>query len=91
MPSKTKFSLTKIVLVSWRDATSQSKWNSKENYLAAEPSEILTVGFLLKQDKKTITVIMSQAEDDEMCASLSIPKDWCSKIKVLATFKPRSK
>ena len=89
--NKPTFPLNKIVLISWRDATSQNKWNSKENYLAAKPSEILTVGFLLKQDKKTITVIMSQAEDEEMCASLSIPKDWCNKIKVLATHKLRSK
>lgn len=89
--SQPKFPLNKVVLINWRDATADNKWKPKEEYTAAEPSEILTVGFLLKQTKKTITVIMNQATDGDLCSSIAIPKDWCINVRTLATFKPRKR
>lgn len=88
---KNKFPLNKIVLISWRDASSRSMWGSREEYLEHEPMEILTVGFLLKQDKKSITVVASQAEDSDLHQAIAIPRDWVTKIKVLASCKPKRK
>ena len=80
---KLKFSLTKIVQVDWSYASSIDGWNIAETFLQHEPIAIRSVGFLLKHNKKCLTLIMNQAYNNDLSMGLSIPTGWIRAVKVL--------
>jgi len=77
--------LDKIVVVHWRDANARGGWDTRGEYLKHEIAKVVTSGFLLKQDDKSITVVSTQCKDWADCnGAISIPIEWCSSIKVVA-------
>ena len=81
---KLKWPLTKVIEVSWWDANARSAWGSREEYMHHDIAPCLTVGYLLKQTKKSVTVVMTQGADfDDVNQAISIPMNWVEKIKVL--------
>ena len=78
------FKLDTIVEVEWNDANSRSSWSGLDVYLAHDVAKCRTVGYLLKKSKKSITLVMSQSEEDCDCnAAMSIPMPWVTKFRVV--------
>jgi hypothetical protein len=76
--------MKRVVEVCWQDACTTSRWRSRADYLKlATPAHCRTVGYILKQTKKSITVIQTQGDNEDLNASMTIPMDWVTKIKVL--------
>lgn len=84
MAKKLKWPLTRVVEISWFDANARSSWGSREDYMQHDIAPVLTVGYLLKQDKRQVTVVASQGVDFDDCnGAISIPLSWIVKMKVL--------
>jgi hypothetical protein len=81
---KQKWPIGKVVEISWFDAAARSRWDSAEEYYNHEIAPVVTVGYLLRDDSKQVTVIQSQGADmDDVNGGIAIPKSWIVKIKVL--------
>jgi len=62
----------KILLIRWHDATSYGEeWQSNGKF---KPVDTLTVGFLMKETKKRITVCQSYADNKQINQVLTIPR-----------------
>ena len=49
-----------IVEVLWEDAVTAGGWREPEGYKEMEPTEVRTVGYLLKTTRSVVTVVQSQ-------------------------------
>ncbi len=73
-----------MVEVHWLDACTTSSWRSRaESLKLASPAHCRTVGYVLKATKKSITLIQSQGDNEDMNGSMTIPRSWVSKIRKL--------
>lgn len=73
-----------VVEVHWVDACTTSRWRSRKDYLAlATPANCRTVGYILKQTKKSITVVQTQGDNEDMNGSMTIPMGWVEKVRRL--------
>jgi len=72
----------KLIYIEWYDACSSSGWNSpdKLDYTALL---VKTVGWLLKEEKNTISIVHSNAENHDVMGLVTIPKGWIKKRKYL--------
>ena len=78
-----KYALNKVVLVDWRDACTKGGWDYIGAYAKHAPSNIRTVGFLLKKTKKEILIATSQSEDGDINQSIAIPLPWVVRVVTL--------
>lgn len=79
-----KWPLTTVLEISWYDANAKSRWGSLEEYLEHDIAPVLSTGYLLKESKKSITLIQSMGTDwDDVNGAIAIPKSWIIKRKVL--------
>ena len=71
------------VVIEWNDANSWSGWQNDTAELTLAP--IVSLGFKLREDKKSITIVQSldqQLSDAfKVHAMLIIPKGWIKSIK----------
>lgn len=75
---------SKVVEVSWFDANARGAWGSASDYMQHSIAPVLTVGYLLKQDKKEVIVVQSVGADFDDCnGAIAIPLSWIAKMKVL--------
>lgn len=76
--------MKELLEVHWHDACTTSLWRSRKDYLElAEPVHCRTVGYLLKKTKRSLTLIMTQGNNDDINGSMTIPRDWIQKITTL--------
>ena len=68
-----------IVELIWKDSTASSHWQDID--ADAEPSRIITVGYVLKVDKDVVVLTHSVSDNDNRMGYLTIPKSVISKIK----------
>ncbi len=74
----------KIVRIEWEDSCSDDAWQSREKALTHSPSKCRTVGFLLKKDKKEVTVAGNLSDTTTQVGMLmSIPRSCIKKITIL--------
>lgn len=52
-------------------------------YEAHTTANCKTVGYLLKNTREEITVVLSQCDNEDLNQCITIPKAWVRKIKVL--------
>ena len=82
--AKLKWPLTKVVEIHWYDANARSSWGSRQDYLEHSIAQVVTVGYLFKQNDKEVMVVSSQGVDFDDCnGGISIPLTWISKMKVI--------
>ena len=76
-----------LVLITWRDACTYSGWRDKKTaYKETGPAHCLSVGWLLTNDKKQVTIFATRAhdpEDGDINSIISIPAAWVEKMEVL--------
>lgn len=72
------------VLVTWRDTTTRhSGWESVERAQTLIPSEVKTVGFVIRDTKTELLLVQSVADDDETMGVIAIPRGWVKKVERL--------
>lgn len=71
----------KIVKVRWLDAMSEDSWTDIDVAIKQECPLQETVGYLLRQDEKTIVLAASLDVVNKSVASIySIPQSWCIEV-----------
>ena len=90
MPKKTKkpttkqdFPINTIVEILWEDACSLSGWDNIETYKNHTAMPVKSVGYLIKRNKKCITLAGTQALDEGFCQGITIPLSWMKQIRTL--------
>lgn len=82
--SKKQWPLTEVIEVHWYDANARSSWASREEYMSHDIAPVVSVGYLLKDTKKSVTLVSSMGVDWDDCnGAISIPQSWIVKKKVL--------
>ena len=72
-----------IVVVDWLDANSYGAgWKHKEE-LDGQLLKCSTVGWLMRDDKKTISMAATASEDEFVTDACVIPKSFITKVTVL--------
>lgn len=71
-----------LVIVYWRDAASDDRWQKISDAKEMTPEPCRTVGWLLNQNE-THYVIAGTVGGDECSQIFSIPKAWADKIEAL--------
>lgn len=80
----TKWPLTKVLEVTWFDANAKSGWGSREEYNQHDIAPVVSIGYLLRESKRSITLVSSQGVDwDDVNGAIAIPKSWIAKQKIL--------
>lgn len=90
MKSKTKINSDvvdgdNIEVITWRDAQSDDGWDSERT---AELATIITVGFLIKENKEAVCIASTWADPDSNCR-LHIPKSWIKDRKTMCINKKK--
>tara|TARA_R110000796_G_scaffold188298_1_gene305184 strand:- start:135 stop:512 length:378 start_codon:yes stop_codon:yes gene_type:complete len=72
-----------IEVIKWKDAQSEDGWSSERT---AELATVITVGFLIKENKEAVCIASTWADPDSNC-KLHIPKSWIKERKTLCINK----
>ena len=75
-----------MVLVEWVDSCSPSRvWGTAESLRTYNPVTVKSVGFLVKDDKRGITIVqgLGAESDPDACLPMAIPRGCVKKIKRL--------
>ena len=75
-----KFPLDQVVIVDWTDACGSPGWGDREEFEAIDGIAVRSVGFLLRKDKRFITLMQTQSIEGGMNASITIPAGWVKMI-----------
>ena len=75
----------RLVRVDWFDARSlESGWKSLEKAKAMELEQCVSVGFVVNENKLSITLVSSLTEKEGLCdGEVIIPKGWVATIQEL--------
>lgn len=69
------------VYVEWHDATSIDAWDDESEAIKMQPHLIRSVGWLIKEDKKSLTIALSWDEQGEQVSQyLVIPRTWIVEV-----------
>ncbi len=63
-----------LVHVTWRDASGTGVWHSLEEARQCNPISIHSVGWLIREDKRTVTVVGSFGANGSVSDRNTIPK-----------------
>ena len=80
---KLKWPLHKIVEVEWADASAFSGWRDISVYVKHTAANCKSCGYLLQKTKTTITIALSQCDNDDLDQAICIPLAWIKKITVI--------
>lgn len=69
-----------LVTVRWEDCQSHNGWSSLDDACKAEPAEVVSVGWLIRKDKKVLTVAHGRSVD-EVLGYTVIPMSWVNDIR----------
>lgn len=73
-----------MVLVEWRDAHNNPNWRKLEKVLQRGEEDLIvvrSVGYLLQKTPRILKLGHGISEDDMVESTLTLPRDWCQKIK----------
>lgn len=73
----------RLLYVEWEDACSfDNTWGPKQRY-EGHLDYIQSVGFVVAETKKSITLCASKAQSGNYCSDITIPKSCIRKKKIL--------
>ena len=72
-----------LVLVNWVDSCSWHEWQSPESAAKAGPTQCRTVGWQITGTKKSISVVQSVNECDDVSETWIIPRSCVRRIRRL--------
>lgn len=75
--------LSSRVEIVWADAAGISGWNDLEDLKTHKPVQAKSVGYLLKADSESVTLIGTQASDNGACQGITIPFSWIREVNLL--------
>lgn len=79
--------LPQLVLITWRDACTYSGWrDAKHAKTETGPAVCESVGWLLENNKETVTIYATKAadpKDPDINSIISIPAAWVTKMQAL--------
>lgn len=74
----------KPILVEWIDACSVDDWTDVADAKAQELAHMKTLGFLVSEDDKKLTIALSwDSSNDSVSQFLVIPKAWIESRRIL--------
>ena len=73
----------KLIYVEWKDACTSHGWNYNEGM---ELMDVRTVGWVVQQDKTTVTIATSQSKGGKFLDPITIPKHSITKMKTLKRY-----
>jgi hypothetical protein len=73
----------KIVEITWEDIASHQGWSPLSEHLAAGTALCFSVGYLIRKDKKQVTILQSVCQDGDVTESLCIPRAVIQRIRIL--------
>lgn len=78
----------KLLWIKWKDSTSQQGgiWHDLESVKDMKPLSIVTVGYLIQESKKHITVASSITKH-QVAGDICIPKSCIKSIKTLSNIE----
>lgn len=74
--------MIKVILVEWEDTSSYGEWSDVNKKFPT--LKCRSVGLLLREDKKNLTIFQTQSTINQVTEVLVIPKAVIKKRKVLA-------
>ena len=68
--------MNKIVKIEWYDAYSLDSWQNKDIAVAVnkEPMLCHSIGYLLSEDDKSVSICHTFNNDNQVCGVIQIPK-----------------
>lgn len=72
-----------IVVVEWLDALNTQDWQRLDD-IKAEAHRVRSVGFLIAKNEKAVVLAHGLDNEGSAESTLTIPRDWCQKIKRIA-------
>jgi len=77
----------KIMVVEWQDSSSSDHWQDLDSLLF-EPVSVISVGQVIQEDDKAISLALSLGSHEQVCATITIPCCSIIKSEVLPTSDP---
>jgi len=76
----------KFVEVHWVDSISSARWRTVDEVkdFSSKEFRIVTMGFLIMENKKVVTIASTIGEDDAYISMMGIPRGCIKKIKFLS-------
>ena len=75
--------LNSRVEIIWADACGLNGWTDLEDIKAHRPVQARSVGYLIRADSESVTLIGTQASDSCGCQGITIPFSWIRKVILL--------
>ena len=72
-----------VVEVTWVDTTSWHTWLEEQDYRGLKPTVCVSVGYLLKNDKRVVRMAMSHGSEDTYGMIKVIPQGCIRKVRTL--------
>lgn len=79
MSSSRKFPLKKVT-IDWTDACTEDAWRHLSDVDIHGGINVRSTGFLMKEDKKGVTIAASVADNGMCFSKLFIPRQWIKRI-----------
>ncbi len=65
----------KAAMVIWEDAVSQDEWQDLKEAIKLEPAKIISIGFVLKEDEKSMLLALNfHPEEERVSQTISVLK-----------------
>jgi len=81
-----------LVLIRWKDIVGDDNWQTRKDAKELQPHEFVSVGWLLRKDKKSIVITSCYSPDDDTVGSVtSIPMGTVLEVKQLRSHRMSSK
>lgn len=73
----------RIARVVWHDAWTHGGWDKLEDYKNQEPIECHSVGYLITNNRRHLTLLQTVSASGKGTDSITIPKSWVQEIYYL--------
>lgn len=72
-----------VVMVEWVDALNTQDWQRLDD-IKPEAHKVRSVGFLIAKNERAVVLAHGLDNEGSAESTLTIPRDWCQKIKRIA-------
>ena len=77
-----------LVIIRWKDIVGDDNWQTREEAAEVKPHVFISIGWLLKKDKKAIVITACYSPDDDTVGSItSIPMGAVLEVKTIKSHR----